>query len=36
MKEGCAALVALPAKYPDATAAVAARAKSERTNNKCK
>ena len=36
MKEGCAALVALPAKYPDATAAVATRAKSERTNNKCK
>jgi tol-pal system protein YbgF len=36
MKEGCAALVALPAKYPEATAAVAARAKSERTNNKCK
>ena len=36
MKEGCAALVALPAKYPDATPAVAARARSERTNNKCR
>jgi len=36
MKEGCAALAALPAKYPDATAAVATRAKSERANNKCK
>ena len=36
MKEGCAALAALPAKYPDATAAVATRAKSERTSNKCK
>jgi tol-pal system protein YbgF len=36
MKEGCAALAALPAKYPDATAAVATRAKSERTTNKCK
>jgi tol-pal system protein YbgF len=36
MKEGCAALAALPAKYPDATAAVATRAKSERATNKCK
>jgi tol-pal system protein YbgF len=36
MKEGCAALAALPAKYPDASQAVATRAKSERTNNKCK
>jgi tol-pal system protein YbgF len=36
MKEGCAALAALPAKYPDATQAVSTRAKSERTNNKCK
>jgi tol-pal system protein YbgF len=36
MKEGCAALAALPAKYPDASAAVAARAKAERTTNKCK
>ena len=36
MKEGCAALVALPAKYPDATPAVAARARTERTSNKCK
>jgi len=36
MKEGCAALVALPAKYPDASQAVSTRARSERTNNKCK
>jgi tol-pal system protein YbgF len=36
MKEGCAALAALPAKYPDASQAVATRAKAERTNNKCK
>jgi len=35
MKEGCAALAALPAKYPNATASVATRAKTERTNNKC-
>lgn len=35
-KEGCAALAALPAKYPEAPQAVAARAKSERANNKCK
>ena len=36
MKEGCAALVALPAKYPDASQAVATRARAERTSNKCK
>ena len=36
MKEGCAALAALPAKYPDASQAVATRAKAERTGNKCK
>ena len=36
MKEGCAALVALPAKYPDAAPAVATRARTERTNNKCR
>jgi len=36
MKEGCAALAALPAKYPDASAAVATRARAERTGNKCK
>ena len=36
MKEGCAALVALPAKYPDAAPTVATRARTERTNNKCR
>jgi tol-pal system protein YbgF len=36
MKEGCAALAALPAKYPDASAALATRARTERTSNKCK
>jgi tol-pal system protein YbgF len=36
MKEGCAALAALPAKYPDASPAVATRARAERTGNKCK
>ena len=36
VKEGCAALAALPAKYPEASPAVATRAKTERTNNKCK
>ncbi|HXJ02977.1 MAG TPA: tol-pal system protein YbgF [Micropepsaceae bacterium] len=36
MKEGCAALAALPAKYPDASQAVSTRAKAERTANKCK
>jgi tol-pal system protein YbgF len=36
MKEGCAALVALPAKYPDAPTAVATRARTERTSNKCR
>ena len=35
-KEGCAALAALPAKYPDASAAVATRARTERTGAKCK
>jgi tol-pal system protein YbgF len=36
MKEGCAALAALPAKYPDASPTVATRAKAERASNKCK
>src|SRR5438477_1795009 len=36
MKEGCAALVALPAKYPDAAPTIATRARAERTNNKCR
>jgi tol-pal system protein YbgF len=36
MKEGCAALAALPAKYPDAAPAIATRAKAERAGNKCK
>jgi tol-pal system protein YbgF len=36
MKEGCAALVALPAKYPDASQAVTTLARTERTSNKCK
>ena len=36
MNEGCAALAALPAKYPDASMAIATRAKAERTNNRCK
>ena len=36
MKEGCAALVALPAKYPDAAPTIATRARTERTNNKCR
>ncbi len=36
MKEGCAALVALPVRYPEASQAVSTRARSERTNNKCK
>jgi tol-pal system protein YbgF len=35
-KEGCAALAALPAKYPDAAPAIATRAKSGRTENKCR
>jgi len=36
MKEGCAALAALPAKYPDAAAMVATRAKAERSEKKCR
>jgi tol-pal system protein YbgF len=36
MKEGCAALVALPAKYPEAAPTIATRARAERTNNKCR
>ena len=35
-KEACAAVLALPAKYPDATPAVLARAKSVRDEKKCK
>jgi tol-pal system protein YbgF len=35
-KEGCAALAALPAKYPDASPVIAARARAERRNNKCR
>jgi tol-pal system protein YbgF len=35
-KEGCAALVALPAKYPDASPVIVARARNERRNNKCR
>ena len=34
-KEGCAALAALPAKYPDASPAIATRARNERRDNKC-
>jgi len=36
MKEGCAALAALPAKYPAASTAIAARARNERRDNKCR
>jgi tol-pal system protein YbgF len=36
MKEGCAALAALPAKYPDAAPTVATRAKNERGEKKCR
>jgi len=36
MKEGCAALAALPAKYPDASPAIATRARNERRDNKCR
>lgn len=35
-KEGCAAVAALPAKYPDAPAAILTRAKSVRDEKKCK
>jgi tol-pal system protein YbgF len=35
-KEGCAALAALPAKYPDAATTVATRAKNERGEKKCR
>ncbi len=35
-KEGCAAAAALPAKYPDASAATLTRAKSVRDEKKCK
>jgi tol-pal system protein YbgF len=35
-KEGCAALAALPAKYPDAAPTVATRAKNERGEKKCR
>ena len=36
MKEGCAALAALPAKYPDASPAIATRARNERRDAKCR
>jgi tol-pal system protein YbgF len=36
MKEGCAALAALPAKYPDVAMAVATRARTARRDNKCR
>jgi len=36
MKEGCAALGALPAKYPDAAMPIAARAKTAREEKKCR
>ncbi len=35
VKEGCAALAALPVKYPDAPAAITTRARNERRDNKC-
>jgi tol-pal system protein YbgF len=35
-KEGCAALAALPARYPDASATIATRARNERRDNKCR
>ncbi|HEX5279769.1 MAG TPA: tol-pal system protein YbgF [Micropepsaceae bacterium] len=35
-KEGCAAVAALPAKYPDASAAILTRARSVRDDKKCK
>lgn len=36
MKEGCAALAALPAKYPDASPVIAARARNARRDSKCR
>jgi len=36
MREGCAALAALPAKYPTASAAIATRARNERRDRKCR
>jgi len=36
MKEGCAALAALPAKYPAASQEIVTRARKERTDNKCR
>jgi tol-pal system protein YbgF len=36
MKEGCAALAALPAKYPNASPAIALRARNERRDNMCR
>jgi tol-pal system protein YbgF len=35
-KEACAALAALPAKYPNASPAIAARARNERRDNNCR
>jgi len=36
MREGCAALAALPARYPDAAVAVATRARTERRDKMCR
>jgi tol-pal system protein YbgF len=36
MKEGCAALAALPAKYPNASPAIALRARNERRDSMCR
>ena len=36
MKEGCAALAALPAKYPEASPQIATTARNERRDNKCR
>jgi tol-pal system protein YbgF len=36
MKEGCAALAALPAKYPNVSPAIALRARNERRDNMCR
>jgi tol-pal system protein YbgF len=36
MKEGCAALAALPARYPAASPAIASRARNERRDNRCR
>ena len=36
MTEGCAALAALPARYPNASPTIATRARNERRDNKCR